>query len=48
LAKWLKERKKHKYTLKDDDVAHFIKVVNVLAATITIQEEIDELTKDWI
>ncbi len=48
LDKWLKERKKHEYTLTGDDIKHFIKVCNVLAETIEIQAKIDELTKEWM
>jgi len=48
LDKWLKERKKHNYILKGTDLQHFIKVCNVLAETIKIQKEIDDLTKEWI
>ena len=48
LDKWLKERKKHNYILNGTDLQHFIKVCNVLAETIKIQKEIDDLTKEWI
>lgn len=48
LDKWLKERKKHNYTLCGEDLRHFIKVCNVLAETIEIQGKIDEMTKEWI
>jgi predicted helicase len=48
LYKWLKERKKHHYTLTIDDVRHFMKVCDVLNETIKIQQKIDFLTKEWI
>ncbi len=48
LDKWLKERKKHNYTLCGEDLRHFIKVCNVLAETIEIQGKIDELTRRWV
>jgi hypothetical protein len=48
LDKWLKERKKHDYTLTGDDVRHFIKVCDVLSETIKIQGKIDELTREWV
>lgn len=48
LDKWLKERKKHNYTLCGEDLRHFIKVCNVLAETIEIQGRIDELTREWV
>ena len=48
LDKWLKERKKHDYTLTGDDVRHFIKVCDVLTETIKLQGKIDELTREWV
>jgi len=48
LDKWLKERKKHNYTLCGEDLRHFIKVCNVLAETIEIQGKIDKLTRGWV
>ncbi len=48
LEKWLKERKKHEITLSAEDIQHFIKVVNVLDATIRIMKQIDDKTKEWI
>jgi predicted helicase len=48
LDKWLKERKKHDYTLTGDDVQHVINVCDVLNETIRIQKDIDEIVRDWI
>ena len=41
LDKWLKERKKHGYTLNGQDLNHFIKMVDVIHRTIELQREID-------
>ncbi len=48
LEKWLKERKKHKYTLTGADVSHFLKVCAVLNETIEIQEKLDGLVGSFI
>lgn len=41
LDKWLKERQDR--VLSDDDIAHFLKVINALRNTIELQKEIDKL-----
>ena len=43
LDKWLKERKKHGYTLTGNDLRHFMNICNALNETIKIQNEIDVL-----
>ncbi len=46
LDKWLKDRKKAKYTLKPDDIEHYKKVYVALKETIRIMQEIDKLILD--
>ena len=41
LHHWLKERKRHKRALTEDDIYHFQKVVAVLRETIRLMAEID-------
>jgi hypothetical protein len=41
--KWLKDRRKEGRMLSLDDIKHYCKIVTVLAETITIQKEIDNL-----
>ena len=43
LDKWLKDRKKAKYALKDEDIEHYKKIYVALKETIRIMKEIDEL-----
>ncbi|MBN2208305.1 MAG: N-6 DNA methylase [Candidatus Coatesbacteria bacterium] len=43
LDHWLKERKRHKRALTEDDIYHFQKVVAVLRETIRLMQEIDEV-----
>jgi hypothetical protein len=43
LDKWLKDRKKGKYTLKTEDIEHYKKVYVALKETIKLMKEIDEL-----
>ncbi len=48
LDKWLKERKKHNRALSYGEIQTFLKIVNILDATINLMFKIDGLTKDWI
>lgn len=48
LEKWLDYRKKSNYTLDLSDITHFMNVCKVINKTIDIEENIDDLTRDWI
>ncbi len=43
LDKWLKDRKKGRYTLKAEDIDHYKKVYVALKETIRLMNSIDEL-----
>jgi predicted helicase len=48
LKSWLDYRRKVNYKLKNEDLKHFLNLINLIYDTIDIQKKIDTLTKDWI
>ena len=41
--KWLSERKKHRYSLSDDDIKHFLRMVSVIQETLDLYEQLDDI-----
>ena len=48
LNKWLSYRKKDNRVLDENDIKYIMKVINILADTIKIEKEIDEVSKNGL